>query len=363
MVGKVITRENFESYIHRYEEDEIFYRDLYFHEKESPDTFEAYLSQLDRNLIRSHNLYVPALQEEKFHPYVMEEDISTILNSWPGNLVFYKHYRYTPPYKHRHEFFEFLCIWDGIADVWIQGIHHCLHTGDILVVSPRTDHSVSIMDESVAFNLIVRGSTFRSTFLPIVANNSALSQFFSHVLFNKTEGNYLIFHTGDDERIRSTLREMYVEFLGTEKYRTAYLDAQLVLFWAQLLRWHEEDIESILTKAASSISMTRIMNYLNQNADHITMQEAAEHFGFSPSRFSTLLKEGTGQTFTQIIKDIRMTRASQSLRETDLSVNAVSDLVGYESPEHFMRTFKKVYGVTPSQYRAQYRLEEEDGEK
>ena len=46
-----LTRSEFQNYIHSYEQDEIFYRDLYFAEKEHPETFMEYCQSLDREMI------------------------------------------------------------------------------------------------------------------------------------------------------------------------------------------------------------------------------------------------------------------------------------------------------------------------
>lgn len=65
-----LTRSEFQNYIHSYETDEIFYRDLYFAEKEHPETFMEYCQGLDRELITSHRLYVPAFARRPgFHTW------------------------------------------------------------------------------------------------------------------------------------------------------------------------------------------------------------------------------------------------------------------------------------------------------
>lgn len=347
-----ITRENFDAFIQKYEEDELLYRDIYLHEKESPDTFAEYVKTLDTAFIRKHQMYVPALRDEPWFPY-MDEPL--FFQNIPGNIVISKHLRYTPEFTHEHEFFEIFCIYNGSADVKIQGVRHQLHTGDLLIIPPGTTHSVGIFDDSTAFNIIVKASTFQSTFFPMIANDSALSQFFSHVLFQKTEGNYLIFHAGEDAMIRTTLQDLYIEYLGHGKYSTTFMNTILILLWAQLLRYHENDIESILTKSYSGAAITEILDYLTKHYQTVSLHEAADHFGFSASHFSTLIKEGTGRTFVQIIKEIKLTQACRALTETPLSIASICELVGYENPEHFMRTFKKVYGMTPGQYRKEHR--------
>lgn len=346
-----LTKELFDEFIHTYEEDELFYKNLYFQEQYHPETFHVYLKSLDREFIQKKRLLIPALQDEPWYPYISEE---LFFLNCPGNIMLSKHFRYTPVFTHEHDFFEILCVYDGTANVAIQGIQHPLCTGDILIVPPRTQHSVGIFDNSVAFNIIIRRSTFQSTFFPMIANNSALSHFFSHVLFKKTEGNYLIFHTGNDEIIKTSLQELYIEYLGHQKYYTTFLNTMLITLWAQLMRYHENDIESLLTKSYGNVSIPKILDYLNLNYQNVSLSQAAAHFGFSNSHFSTLIKEGTGKTFLQIVKDIKLNQACRALTETPLSIAAICELVGYDNPEHFMRTFKKVYHMTPSQYRAQY---------
>ena len=342
------TREEFQKYIYSYEEDEEFYRTLYYEEKKNPETFHDYCLNLDRDLIARRRLYVPELLTEAWYPYVKENDFFPDMTV---NIMFYKHYRYTPVFSHEHEFFEILCLYNGTADTTIQGIHHALHTGDICIIPPHTKHSVGIFDDSIAFNILIRGSTFQSTFFQALTADSALAHFFAHVLYRQTEGNYLIFHCGDDVQIREMLETMYIEYLGHEKYSYTFLNSMLILFWAILLRYHEKDIESILTRDTSGNSVTEILNYLNQNYQTVTLSDAAEQFGYSTSHFSTLVKESTGRTFLQIIREIKLNQACRALRETTLSNHAICELVGYDSPEHFMRTFKKTYGMTPGEYR------------
>lgn len=343
-----IEKKDFPEYIASYTEDEIFYRNVYLAEKEHPETFREYVESLDRDYIRQKKLYVPVLHQDPWFPHLMESDLFINI---PGNIMLSKHFRYTPVFTHEHEFFEILCVYDGHADTTIQSISHPLKAGDICIIPPNTKHSIGIFDDSVAFNILVRAATFQSTFFQTMTARSALAAFFAHVLYHNTEGNYLIFHAGDDKQIRSLLEDLYIEYLGHGKYSSAFLNSLLMLFWAQLLRYHDKDIESILTRSSGGRSITEILDYLTKHYHSTTLQEAAAHFGYSPSHFSTLIKDSTGRTFLQIIRDIKLSQACRALRETTLSINSICELVGYENPEHFMRTFKKVYGMTPGEYR------------
>ena len=62
-----------------------------------------------------------------------------------------------------------------------------------------------------------------------------------------------------DTVIRDALKTLYVEYLGRRKYKNAFLNSLLSLFWAQLLRNHDNDIESILIKGSNNNSITNII--------------------------------------------------------------------------------------------------------
>ena len=71
----------------------------------------------------------------------------------------------------------------------------------------------------------------------------------------------------------------------------------------------------------------------------------------SPSRFRHLFKQETGTTPAQYLKEFRLRKAEKMLRTTFLSVKQVLKHVGLGSNAHFVRDFRKMYGMTPTAYR------------
>lgn len=83
----------------------------------------------------------------------------------------------------------------------------------------------------------------------------------------------------------------------------------------------------------------------------VTLSSAAEYFGFSVPHFSKLVREHTGQTFTKLIRDIRLEKACRALKTTNLSISSICEIIGYTNPEHFNRIFKETFHMTPGEYR------------
>jgi AraC family transcriptional regulator of arabinose operon len=81
------------------------------------------------------------------------------------------------------------------------------------------------------------------------------------------------------------------------------------------------------------------------------MSGIARQVNLSPSRLRHLFKKETGKTPAQFLKSLRLRQAALLLSTTFLSVKEISNRVGITNTSHFVREFKKVYGVAPTTYR------------
>ena len=85
----------------------------------------------------------------------------------------------------------------------------------------------------------------------------------------------------------------------------------------------------------------------------MTLESLSEAFHLSKPYLSRYIREKTGTTFQEVVKEERMKKARSMLRHTNHTVETIAAEVGYENVEHFNRLFKKSYGMTPVQYRKQ----------
>ena len=83
----------------------------------------------------------------------------------------------------------------------------------------------------------------------------------------------------------------------------------------------------------------------------LKLPDLLEHLGVSRSYFSTVFKEKTGQSFVEYLTNLRMEKAKEYLRETDLCTYEIADRIGFADPHYFSLTFRRRTGMTPKQYR------------
>jgi two-component system response regulator YesN len=81
------------------------------------------------------------------------------------------------------------------------------------------------------------------------------------------------------------------------------------------------------------------------------LQDICSELYLSTSRFSALFKEGTGETFVEYLTEVRIDEAKRLLKSSDLRSYEIADRVGYQDPRYFSSIFKKVTGLTTTEYR------------
>ncbi|WP_276354580.1 response regulator [Cohnella caldifontis] len=81
----------------------------------------------------------------------------------------------------------------------------------------------------------------------------------------------------------------------------------------------------------------------------LKLQEIADAVCLSPNYLSYLFKKIAGYNMWDYVTKLRMEEARRLIMTTDMRRYEISDEVGYESPEHFTKIFKKYYGVNPSE--------------
>ncbi|WP_256992503.1 response regulator [Paenibacillus sp. XY044] len=86
--------------------------------------------------------------------------------------------------------------------------------------------------------------------------------------------------------------------------------------------------------------------------DDLSLESVAESFRFNPSYFSTLFKEATGRSFSDVLIEIRIRKAEELLRDgSRLKVYEIAERCGFRDTKYFSRSFKKHVGATPEAYR------------
>lgn len=134
-----------------------------------------------------------------------------------------------------------------------------------------------------------------------------------------------------------------------------YRDVSGITAWAEhcLLKYrtcYEETVEK-----NRSFGVLAIRQYIRDHyASDISLAEVAAAMNYSEAHFSRLFSQYFGKSFTAYLTEVRMQTAQSLLIATNRSINRIGEAVGYRNPNYFAKAFRKVTGLSPSEFRSNH---------
>jgi two-component system response regulator YesN len=135
---------------------------------------------------------------------------------------------------------------------------------------------------------------------------------------------------------------------GFERIHNAQTEAELRLTMMQSYY----ALMQLGTSNVRNKCIVRAMDYMENNLkENLTLDKVAAELNISESLLGKLLKEHTKKTFQDTLTEIRMNKAKNYISQGKMSIKEICFEVGYNDPNYFSRAFKKVVGISPSEYR------------
>lgn len=161
--------------------------------------------------------------------------------------------------------------------------------------------------------------------------------------------NHLVCHYDKDDFLEQCIKNIYNE--SRTNKNLCYINGYFYLFMGRLI----EQYQSSSRQSSESIKFTRFedaMIYIRRNIHHqISVGQLANYMRLNPSSVYRIFKTKTGKSPQQIISDLRIEKACEFLSKTDLSINDISEWMGFEYPSHFAKQFRSKMHMSPSDYR------------
>ena len=122
--------------------------------------------------------------------------------------------------------------------------------------------------------------------------------------------------------------------------------------WLKEISTEVIDFVSGSKKTGLKKTVLELISYLDQHySNELTLYGVAETLFINPVYLSRIFKNETGMTFNDYINKLRMEAALKLLKDNNLTMNDVSEMIGYGNTSYFLKKFKEFYGCTPTEYR------------
>ena len=107
-----------------------------------------------------------------------------------------------------------------------------------------------------------------------------------------------------------------------------------------------------MAQSQSKTAIEAVMQFIREHfCQDITLSDIADAVFLNPIYISRLIKEQTGQNYTELLTGLRIGKAVELLERTNLYVYEIAEQVGYHNLKYFYKVFKKATGNSPNDYR------------
>lgn len=258
--------------------------------------------------------------------------------------------------QHSHDYFELMYVSRGSCTQKIGDEACNLSAGDFCLLNPFVTHEIDIdSPDTFLFNIMIKPGLFKESFFCMITGNDLISNFFATSLFAESRQKSYLYFPGEENtvsasHIHSLIIELYEKKLGYQKAAENYL---ALLFMEFARTWQNRiDRENYAIMGGNPLS--EILAYINQHKLDVTLTSVADHFHYHPKYLSSLIKKYTHKSFSEILQDAKLQEVCHYLKNTGLSIDEISQLMGYYDRSYFNRLFKKTFQMSPGQYRELY---------
>lgn len=250
-----------------------------------------------------------------------------------------------------HDFWEFLYVDKGQVEVMADTEGYQLQQGEMIFHKPNEFHSVWA-NGKIAPNLIVAS---------FVCNSPAMKFFENKILkAGEEEKNILAklirersycFNKRLNESITVKDKRLDGPF-GAQQLIKIYLELLLItLIRNNTAIKKQERISSLTRHRAEDDMVNRIICFMKQNIErNLTVDDFCKEFSLSRTRIKSLFKDRKQAGIIQYFRQMKIERAKELIREENYNFSEIAERLGFSSVHYFSHVFKKITGMTPSEY-------------
>lgn len=241
-----------------------------------------------------------------------------------------------PHTSSRDKLHSYLCfvVDSGEGALSYEGKRYSLRAGDVVFLDCGRPYSHST--EAALWSL--RWCHFYGASLPAVYAKY------------RERGGLPVIRPANPDGYRTLLTEIYELADSSDYIRDMRINEKLNALLTLLMEssWHRES----QTGAPKRMEVCRVKAYLDEHyREKLSLESVADHFFINKYYLARLFREQYGVTLGAYLQQVRITHAKRMLRFTDRTIEQIGLECGFAELHYFSRVFKKLEGVSPSQFR------------
>ena len=244
---------------------------------------------------------------------------------------------------------EIIEITSGNVTVQIGTEFAEAHAGDFLYVPPTMVFKIEALEGEAGMRSMVFDSSI------IEANMENFDTEIFYMFYVQSKNKIVVF--GKEHPVYKTLKkymqESYDEYVSKDVCYKLPIRANIYLMMTAFLRYYCGSKNELDRMIYHNVMRLRpVITYIAEHyKEKIYIETLSDMITVSPDYFTKMFKDSIGRTPIDYINGLRINRAMQMLATTDISVNDISDGLGFSNSNYFHKIFKQYMDTSPHAYR------------
>lgn len=247
-----------------------------------------------------------------------------------------------------HDFFELAAVIKGKCVMTMGGKSYLLEPGDLCFIKYNIKHFESYFKENSGYEIlwIAYSSVFRIRIYNAVYEPKNKYRLFSSIIMKVKPETFFMLEKiatmNDPKKNINEIKSLLKKWLAAVQDNLKKKKYEMRVYTDKNLK----------SAAVRSKRMEKAMQYLAEHYNEkIRLKDIAAEVGLSPAYFATLFYELYYHPLHEYITELRMKKAFQLLKTSNLNVNEIAYKVGYGDNLFFRHIFKKYTGISPREFR------------
>jgi len=270
-----------------------------------------------------------------------------------GKLFSVHYFEYPTNFKFEgesHNFWEVVYVDKGDITVFADDLSFPVTQGNVVFHKPNEWHSLHTSSVS-ATNVVIISFEADSPAMSYFENKTLTVGQEQKIIFSKIISEYTnAFQTHSNTPYTKRLHRKKSSVIGAEQLIKQYIAELLISFIRYSMPTLQRSQMSI--NRESSLS-NMIINYmLDHITKNITIEELVRYSGSNKTTIAKVFRNTFNTSIMEYFIKLKIDAAKKYLREDNYNISQISDLLGYSGIHYFSRQFKKVTGMSPTEYAA-----------
>jgi len=249
-----------------------------------------------------------------------------------------------------HNFWECVYVMSGEVCVSADEYIYQLQTGEIIFHKPNEFHTIKALDSAPNFFVVsfVSNSPAMQYFEKYHAHlDKTLTPFISSIL-KESEQTYVI--PKNDPNLKKLVKR--ADFaVGGEQLIKTYLEQLLIFCMRKIIKRGDTDVFPSKESMENHLVVS-VKERIKQSVfAPLSVSDLCTALGYSKSYLSKLFKEQTGTTISAYSTRARIQKAKDLIRENVMNFTQISDKLCFDNPQYFSQVFKRITGMTPTEFK------------